>query len=234
MKKQAVVVAIGMLGVSMAFAAPKHARMPLKNDTQRVSYILGLQAGQSFKKVGVKLDQRAFIKGMNTGTTGTKPLLTVQQMQTVMMRFKTALAIKLKAKVATLAARNLAKGTAFLAANAKKSGIKTLSSGIQYKVIKKGTGMMPKATDKVTVDYEGSTINGIVFDSSYKRGTPATFPLNGVIKGWTDALSHMKKGATWMIYIPAALAYGANGQPPVIGPNEALVFKVHLIKINSK
>lgn len=124
-------------------------------------------------------------------------------------------------------------GQGFLEANKSKPGVVTLADGLQYKIINKGSGPKPTINDNVTVDYAGTLVNGTEFDSSYKRGTPATFPVAGVIPGWTEALQLMPVGSTWMLYIPASLAYGDQGAPPAIGPNETLVFKVHLIGIKS-
>jgi FKBP-type peptidyl-prolyl cis-trans isomerase FklB len=126
---------------------------------------------------------------------------------------------------------NKINGQAFLAENAKKPGVVTLPDGLQYKVITKGTGTKPTASDVVTVNYAGTLVNGKEFDSSYTRGEPATFPVNGVIAGWTEALQMMPKGSTWMLYIPSSLAYGEQGMPPVIGPNETLIFKVELLDV---
>lgn len=123
-------------------------------------------------------------------------------------------------------------GAAFLSANKNKAGVVTTASGLQYEVIETGKGKKPTITDSVTVDYEGKLINGKVFDSSYQRGQPATFPLNQVIAGWQEAIPMMNEGSTWMLYIPAKLAYGEEGAGGVIGPNEALIFKVHLISVN--
>lgn len=123
-------------------------------------------------------------------------------------------------------------GAAFLSANKNKSGVVTTASGLQYEVLEAGKGPKPQKTDTVTVDYEGKLINGKVFDSSYERGQPASFPLDQVIVGWQEAIPMMNEGSTWMLYIPAKLAYGDSGAGGVIGPNETLVFKVHLIKIN--
>lgn len=122
-------------------------------------------------------------------------------------------------------------GEAFLLANKSKPGIVTLKDGLQYKVLKQGKGEAPKAEDTVTVNYAGTLIDGTEFDSSYKRGEPATFPVNGVIPGWTEALQLMKPGSTWMLYIPASLAYGEQGAPPSIGPNQTLIFKVELLDV---
>lgn len=127
--------------------------------------------------------------------------------------------------------QNKMKGEAFLAANKTKPGVVTLPDGLQYKVITDGTGPKPTDADTVTVDYAGTLVNGTEFDSSYKRGEPATFPVAGVIPGWTEALKLMKTGSVWELFIPATLAYGEQGAPPVIGPNETLIFKVHLIDI---
>jgi FKBP-type peptidyl-prolyl cis-trans isomerase FklB len=132
------------------------------------------------------------------------------------------------------ASKNLTMGEAFLEKNKKKPGVKTLPDGLQYKILSEGTGVKPAATDIVTVDYAGSLINGTEFDSSYKRGEPANFPVNGVIPGWVEALQLMKEGSTWELYIPAALAYGEQGMPPAIGPNETLVFKVKLIAVKKQ
>jgi len=127
---------------------------------------------------------------------------------------------------------NMKKGASFLSENKKKEGVKTTPSGLQYKVITEGNGATPKYSDKVTVNYEGTLIDGTVFDSSYKRGEPISFPVSGVIKGWTEALQLMKEGSTYMLYIPSNLAYGAQGSGRSIGPNETLIFKVELIKVN--
>ena len=129
-----------------------------------------------------------------------------------------------------LGEKNKQEGAAFLAENKKKQGVKTLPSGLQYKVIKEGTGKMPKATDTVVTQYKGTLVNGKEFDSSYKRGEPATFPVNGVIRGWTEALQLMKEGSTWQIVVPPELAYGEQGAGP-IGPNATLIFEVELISV---
>lgn len=131
----------------------------------------------------------------------------------------------------TTAAKNQALSDAFLEANKLKQGVKTLSDGLQYKVINDGNGTQPTINDTVTVHYSGTLIDGTEFDSSYKRGEPMTFPLRNVIPGWVEALQLMKVGATWELYIPASLAYGEQGAPPIIGPNQMLVFKVTLLDV---
>lgn len=143
----------------------------------------------------------------------------------------TAPAVATPGATAMPADKNQADGQKFLAENKTKPGVVTLPDGLQYKIIDAGTGPKPSSTSTVTVDYEGSLIDGTVFDSSYKRGQPISFPVNGVIKGWQEALPLMNTGATWMLYIPAELAYGAAGAGDVIGPNSTLIFKVHLISV---
>lgn len=129
------------------------------------------------------------------------------------------------------ATKNLAAGNVFLSVNKAKPGVVTLADGLQYKIITPGNGPKPTAQDTVTVNYEGRLIDGTEFDSSYKRGEPATFPLRGVIPGWTEVLQLMPTGSTWEVYIPSALAYGEQGIPPIIGPNQTLIFKINLISI---
>jgi FKBP-type peptidyl-prolyl cis-trans isomerase FklB len=136
--------------------------------------------------------------------------------------------------VQPVGAKNQMSGDAYLAANKDKPGVTTLPSGLQYKVLTAGNGRTPTDNDIVTVDYAGTFIDGKEFDSSYKRGTPATFPVTGVIPGWTEALKLMKEGSIWEVYVPSSLAYGEEGAPGAIGPNQTLVFKIHLIKVNKK
>ena len=154
-------------------------------------------------------------------------------MQAAIMTMQKQAMAKMQQKEKLLAATNLKASNAFLAANKSKPGVKTTASGLQYKVLTAGKGAAPTKQDTVTVDYEGKLISGKVFDSSYKRGKPVSFPVGGVIKGWQEALQMMKVGATWELYIPPAIAYGAQGSPGSIGPNQVLVFKVHLISMKS-
>jgi len=143
----------------------------------------------------------------------------------------TATGDSMKNEPAATSANSFDAGAAFLAANARKPGVVTLPDGLQYKIITEGKGEKPTANDTVTVHYSGTLIDGKEFDSSYKRGEPATFPVSGVIAGWTEALQLMPAGSTWELYIPAKLAYGEQGAPPVIGPNETLIFKVELLSV---
>ncbi len=209
------------------------ANMQLKNKTDRTSYAMGLETGMALKTHDAKINPNAFSKGLTDGLQGSKPLMSKDQVTKSLRDFQQESMKKMQKKLGELAKKNLQAGTSFLASNKKKAGVITLSNGLQYKILTPGKGSKPTAKDKVTVDYEGKTIAGKVFDSSYQRGKPATFPVNGVIPGWTQALQMMKPGATWMVYIPAKLAYGERGVPGVIEPNSTLIFKVHLLKVNA-
>lgn len=200
----------------------------LKTDKDKLSYTMGVQIGKNFKNTQIDVNVDAFINGLKDVLTNQKSALTDEQMQTAMQQLR-QMAIKQRAAQMEQAKKA---GEKFLADNKKKKGVVTLPSGVQYKIIRAGTGKKPKLTDKITADYEGRLIDGKIFDSSYKRGEPATFPVNGVIKGWQEVLQLMKVGAKWEVYIPAELAYGERGAGRSIGPNEALVFDIELRKIN--
>jgi len=199
---------------------------------QKLSYTIGFKTGQQITKSPTKMDNPAFLMGIQDAFKGKKPQLTPAQMKQALQSYQKQMITILRSAAAKVAAKNLAASNAFFAANAKISGVKTIEPGLQYKVLTAGSGPQPKMTDSVKVDYEGKLLNGRVFDSSYKRGKAITFKLNQVIPGWSKALSQMPQGATWMIYIAPKLAYGAQGAMGAIGPNEALIFKVHLIKVN--
>lgn len=202
------------------------------NQQEKFSYIIGYNLGNNFKHQGVQVDAKKVLAGLNDGLTGATAAISPVEQQKIMKQFQDMLAAKMQQQNKNVAMKNLKIGNAFLAQNAKKTGVKTTASGLQYRVITKGKGAKPIDNSKVTVDYQGSLINGKVFDSSYKRGTPATFPVDGVIPGWTEALKMMREGATWMLYIPANLAYGEHGAGQLIPPNSVLIFKVHLISVN--
>jgi FKBP-type peptidyl-prolyl cis-trans isomerase FklB len=164
--------------------------------------------------------------------SGGKPLLTEQEIKDVITALQKDLQAKQQEKMRVLAEKNKKEGESFLAENKKKDGVITLASGLQYKIIKNGGGKMPKATDSVTVNYRGTLIDGTEFDSSIKRGQPATFQVSGVIPGWTEALQLMREGSKWQLFIPSNLAYGERGAGGSIGPNAVLIFEVELISIN--
>ena len=203
----------------------------LKNEKDKVSYSIGLNIGGNFKSQSVDINTDVLLKGIKDALSGSKPLMTEKEIQETMTAFQKEMTAKHGEQTKVLAETNKKEGEAFLAANKGKEGVKTTSSGLQYKIIKDGNGQTPKATDTVTVNYSGTLIDGTEFDSSYKRGEPASFPLNGVIPGWTEALQMMKVGSKWQLFLPSAIAYGERGQGRVIGPNAALIFEVELLSV---
>lgn len=203
----------------------------LKNEKDKVSYSIGLNIGGNFKSQSVDINPDILIKGIKDALSGSKPLMTEKEIQETMTAFQKEITAKQAERTKSLAETNKKEGEAFLAANKGKDGVKTTSSGLQYKIIKDGNGQTPKATDTVTVNYRGTLIDGTEFDSSYKRGEPASFPVNGVIPGWTEALQMMKVGSKWQLFLPPAIAYGERGQGRVIGPNAALIFEVELLSV---
>ncbi len=220
MKLKLIVVLGVLFFVSQVSAEEK---LVLKSQKEKVSYIIGMNIGSNFKRQLIDIDPGILMKGIQEALAGAKPLLTEQEIQETMVAFQKELMEKYKKQ-----------GEDFLAENKKKEGIKTLPDGLQYKVIKAGTGKKPKADDTVTVNYRGTLIDGTEFDSSYKRGQPATFPVSGVIPGWTEALQLMQEGSKWELFIPSNLAYGERGRPGIIGPNAALIFEVELVSIRPK
>jgi FKBP-type peptidyl-prolyl cis-trans isomerase FklB len=221
-----IVVLAGFAGLARAEDRPV-----LKTDKDKVSYSIGLDIGTNFKRQSVDLDQKALAAGIADGLSGGKPLLTEDEVRKVLAQFQQQMAAKAQQLAQQLADKNQKEGEVFLAENKKKKGVITLPSGLQYRVITAGTGKIPKATDTVTTHYRGTLIDGTEFDSSYKRGEPASFPVNGVIKGWTEALQLMKVGSKWQLFIPSNLAYGPQGAGQVIGPNATLIFEIELLSI---
>lgn len=198
----------------------------LKTELDKVSYTIGTQLGQNFKRQGIEINAEALIWGLKDAVAGKELALTQDEMQKVLTSFQQ----RMMAEQAAQAAKNLAEGKAFLEANKTKEGVKVLASGLQYKVLKQGTGKSPTAYDKVRTHYRGTLINGTEFDSSYRRNAPAEFAVNGVINGWTEALQLMKEGDKWQLYIPANLAYGEQPRPG-IPPNSTLIFEVELLEV---
>lgn len=221
-----------VLGVALlAGQADAAEKTALKTEKDKISYSIGLNIGSNLKRDSIDIDEDALTKGIKDGLSGSKPLLTEKEVQETMQAFQKTMMAKQAEKMKTMAEKNKKEGEAFLAENKKKEGVKTTSSGLQYKVIKEGTGKMPKATDTVTVNYRGTLIDGTEFDSSYKRNEPTTFPVNGVIPGWTEALQMMKTGSKYQLFIPANLAYGDRGAGQQIGPGATLIFEVELISV---
>lgn len=201
----------------------------LKTEKQKISYALGATIGDSVEQ-DYSVDQDAFFKGFASSTTGEK-LMTDQEIQQSMEAFQRQMQAAQMTKIKAVQEKNKIDGEIFLAENQKKEGVITLESGLQYKIIKKGEGKKPVFSDTVECHYRGTTIDGKEFDSSYQRGTPASFPVTGVIKGWTEALQLMNVGSKWMLYIPSDLAYGERGAGVAIEPGAALIFEIELLGI---
>lgn len=221
-----------------AAPTPAAGSSELKDDTARASYALGLMNGTQWRKQSVGIDSDLYIRGIKDGASGAQPLLTEEEAQQAIQNFKTQYIAKQRQKQAEEGLKNKAIGEAFMTTNKLAPGVKVLSvmlpngqsSEMQYEVLKAGTGPTPAASDRVSVNYRGTLIDGTEFDSSYKRGQPATFPLNGVIKGWTEALKIMPVGSKWKLFIPAELAYGERSMPN-IPANSTLIFEVELLNI---
>lgn len=222
----AVCAAMVLSGVAFAADAPV-----LKNNREKLSYSIGMDIGGNLKQGSVDVDPDLLAKGLKDSYGGRKTILTEVEARKTIQDFQQTLTAKRAETMQKAAEKNKAAGKKFLAENAGKPGVKTLPSGLQYREITAGTGKTPKATDTVTVNYRGTLIEGKEFDSSYKRGTPATFPVSGVIAGWTEALQLMREGAKWQLFIPSNLAYGERGAGGDIGPNATLIFEVELISV---
>jgi len=205
----------------------------LSTDKQKQSYALGMNIARGLQRDEVDLDQPALMQGIKDELNG-KAQLTDEQAVAELKQLSDAVGAKQQQKAQVAAEANMKEGETFLAANKAKPGVVVLPSGLQYKIEKEGTGPKPTAADTVVCNYRGTFIDGKEFDSSYKRGQPATFPVGGVIKGWTEALQLMPVGSKWQLYIPSQLAYGPQGAGGVIGPNETLVFDVELLSIKGK
>jgi FKBP-type peptidyl-prolyl cis-trans isomerase len=214
-----VVAALMMSGPAMG-ADGDDAAKELKTLKEKFSYALGLDVGGNLKRMNMVVDIDALVRGLGHGLKGEKPLLTREQAMQAFQAMEEQRTAELKKP-----------GTDFLAANKKKDGVVTTKSGLQYKVLEAGKGASPKATDRVRVHYKGTLLDGKEFDSSYKRGRPATFEVGRVIPGWSEALQLMKVGGKYKLFVPSALGYGAQGAGQMIGPHATLIFEVTLVKI---
>jgi FKBP-type peptidyl-prolyl cis-trans isomerase len=228
---------------SLGLVAPlfaDDATNQLADTKSRVSYAIGMMTGHQWKTQDLDFDPDLYAQGIKDSLTGKPTLLTPEQAQQVINDFKKEYSMKQQQKRMEETTKNKAEGDAFLAKNKLADGVKTMSvslpggksSELQYMVITNGDGPIPKTTDEVTVNYRGSLLDGTEFDSSFKRGQPATFPVTGVIKGWTEALENMPVGSDWKLFIPADLAYGEQGRPG-IPPNSVLTFEVELLSIKA-
>jgi FKBP-type peptidyl-prolyl cis-trans isomerase FklB len=215
---------VALSGAAFAAEVPE-----LKGDKEKLSYSIGMDIGGNLKRGTFEVDPDLLAKGLKDSYGGGKTLLTEDEARKTITDFQKTLMAKQAETMRKLAEKNKADGEIFLAGNAKKEGVKTLPSGLQYKEITPGAGKSPKGTDTVTTHYKGTLIDGTEFDSSYKRGQPATFQVSGVIPGWTEALQLMKEGAKWQLFVPSNLAYGEQGAGREIGPNATLIFEVELI-----
>ncbi len=206
----------------------------LKTEKDKLSYAIGMNIGNNLKRQSLELNPEIVAQGIWDSLSDGKTLITEQEYRDTMTAFENEMKQKQIAQIKELSEKNKQEGEAFLAENRKKDAVITLPSGLQYKVIKKGAGKLPKSTDTVTVNYRGTLINGTEFDSSYRRGQPASLKVDGVIRGWTEALQLMQEGAKWQLYIPSYLAYGERGAGRDIGPYSTLIFEVELISIKDQ
>jgi FKBP-type peptidyl-prolyl cis-trans isomerase len=233
--RRVVIVLIGLVillpFLSLATDEEKETDVELKSFSQKLSYTLGQQIGNNIKESPTEIDVDIFVRGIKDSLKGSKSLLSEEETNEIRQEFSRQIQENRNQKVAVLSEKNLKDGQAFLAENKKKEGIVTTDSGLQYKVLKQGDGPKPLATDKVTVHYRGTLLDGTEFDSSYKRGQPASFQVGGVIRGWTEALQLMNVGSKYQLFIPSDLAYGQRGAGQRIGPNSMLIFDVELLSI---
>jgi FKBP-type peptidyl-prolyl cis-trans isomerase FklB len=232
MKLKAIALATSLIALS-AYAA-EESKTDLTTQQQMVSYSIGVDLGRNMAKQKLDLDMNALSMGLKNGFLNQPLKLSDEKMKEVLMNFQKDFIAKRNSEMMKKSQDNLKEGQAFLEANKKKQGVITTASGLQYKVITMGKGAKPTAEDNVTVEYKGSLIDGNVFDSSEKAGHPVSFKVNQVIKGWTEILPMMPVGSTFEVYIPADLAYGQQAVGSMIGPNETLIFNIHLVSIDKK
>lgn len=229
MRSGSIAVFLGVMLLACQVSAEE--QITLKSKKDKTSYAIGLDLAKNLKRESIELDPDILLKGVKDGLSGAKSLMPEEEIQGILSALRQELIEKQAQEVKKLAGKNKKEGEIFLEENKKKEGVKILPSGLQYRVIAEGAGRSPKETDTVTVNYRGSLIDGTEFDSSYKRGSPASFRVNGIIRGWTEALQLMKEGAKWQLFIPPDLAYGERGAGNVIGPDATLIFEVELISI---
>jgi FKBP-type peptidyl-prolyl cis-trans isomerase FklB len=218
--------------LTMRPGAPNLLTMSFTSNKEKISYIIGRDMAANFKKQGIEVDPDIFLQGFKEAISGAASQLSPEEVQAAMMALQQEMQTRQAAGKGQQAQANKEEGEAFLAQNKNREGVVTLPSGLQYMVLQEGNGASPGPSDRVTTHYHGTLIDGTVFDSSYERGQPATFPVNGVISGWTEALQRMQEGAKWRLFLPSNLAYGAQGAGEDIGPNATLIFDVELISVN--
>lgn len=222
-----------ILSIAFLFSV-SHAqeKLELKDQKGKDSYSLGYQFGQYLKSQGVDIDLEVYTSAIKDALDQKEPLMSKEEIRSTIKDLQQRVKADRLKELKEKSAKNLEQGKAFLAENQKSEGVKTLPSGLQYKVLAEGSGKRPKADDAVTVNYKGTLIDGTEFDSSYKRGQPAIFKVTGVIRGWTEALQLMKEGSKWQVFIPPELGYG-NRAAGNIPPNSTLIFEVELVSVGS-
>lgn len=219
---------IGLLGCQGA----KDKKLTLETQKQKVSYSIGIDIGKNFKQSEIDIDLEALAQGVKDAISDSTPKLTEQQMEEAMRQLQQDVVAKRNESAKKAGEKNKLEGETFLAENAKKEGVITLPSGLQYKVLKQGDGKKPKLTDQATANFRGTLIDGTEFESSYKGGKPVSFQVNEMIAGWTEALQLMPVGSKWQLFIPSNLAYGERERGGGIGPNATLIFEIELLSIN--
>ena len=225
-------IAVTLLAILIAGCQSGDKKTELKTEKDKISYAIGLNIGANMVRDSLELDYPALLQGIKDAWVDTsKHLMKLAEVQKCMMDWQQGMQAKQMERQHAAGETNRQDGEKFLADNKKEEGVVTLPSGLQYKVLKEGNGPMPKATQTVVTQYVGTLINGHEFDSSYKRGQPAEFPVNGVISGWTEALQLMKVGSKWRLFIPSNLAYGDQGAGETIPPGSALIFEIELLAI---
>jgi FKBP-type peptidyl-prolyl cis-trans isomerase FklB len=203
----------------------------LESENDKLSYAIGLQIGQSFKRQGLEVNRDVLFRAIEDVLTGRELSLSDEDAGQVLRMYSSRMLAEQRQRMEQESPKARAEGEAFLKENKTKPGVVVLPSGLQYKILEKGSGRSPGATDRVKVHYRGTLVNGTEFDSSYSRGQPAEFGVSQVIKGWTEGLQLMKEGGKWQLFIPSELAYGASGRPPTIPPSSVLIFEVELIEV---
>jgi FKBP-type peptidyl-prolyl cis-trans isomerase len=233
--RQSLLVGLSVIGLTVVVwpARAEDAGTKLTSDADKFSYVVGMDIGATIKRLGpdAPLNPELILRAIQDVLTGKEPLLDTQQANEIRLALSRKLQERMAAEMKQAAEKNRTEGEAFLANNKTREGVTTTASGLQYEVLTAGTGEKPKDSDVVTVNYRGTLLDGSEFDSSYKRGKPATFPVKGVIAGWTEGLQLMSVGGKYRLYIPTALAYGERGAGRNIGPNATLIFDIELLSI---
>jgi FKBP-type peptidyl-prolyl cis-trans isomerase len=219
---------LGALCAVLAACGGTGGTAELATPGDSASYVIGYQVGGNLKRQGVPANPEAILRGLRDGLNGADPVLTEEQAQATMMALQSRLMNEARRRDSAAASKNAAEGAAFLQQNGQQPGVRTSSTGLQWKVLREGAGPRPGASSVVTVHYKGSLLDGTVFDSS-SAGSPVSFPLNEVIPGWTEGVQLMRAGSRYQFWLPPALAYGERGSPPVIGPNQTLAFEIELV-----